>query len=83
MLVISSREFRQHQKEYFEKVDQGEQVIVQRGNNKAYVLTPVFSDDLLINTGMIEKLKQSLLEVQNGEVQKISYPNEIKDLLGL
>jgi antitoxin YefM len=83
MLVISSREFRQHQKEYFEKVDQGEQVIVQRGNNKAYVLTPVFSDDLLINTGMIEKLKQSLLEVQNGEVQKISNPNEIKDLLGL
>ncbi|MBP5983067.1 MAG: type II toxin-antitoxin system prevent-host-death family antitoxin [Fluviicola sp.] len=83
MLVISSREFRQHQKEYFEKVDQGEQVIVQRGNNKAYVLTPVFSDDLLINTGMIEKLKQSLLEVQNGEVQKISNSNEIKDLLGL
>ncbi len=83
MLVISSREFRQHQKEYFEKVDQGEQVIVQRGNNKAYVLTPVFSDDLLINTGMIEKLKQSLLEVQNGDVQKISNPNEIKDLLGL
>jgi antitoxin YefM len=83
MLVISSREFRQHQKEYFEKVDQGEQVIVQRGNNKAYVLTPVFSDDLLIKTGMIEKLKQSLLEVQNGDVQKISNPNEIKDLLGL
>lgn len=83
MLVISSREFRQHQKEYFEKVDQGEQVIVQRGNNKAYVLTPVFSDDLLINTGMIEKLKQSLLEVQKGEVQKISNSNEIKDLLGL
>lgn len=83
MLVISSREFRQHQKEYFEKVDQGEQVIVQRGNNKAYVLTPVISDDLLINTGIIEKLKQSLLEVQNGEVQKISNSNEIKDLLGL
>ena len=30
MLVISSREFRQNQKEYFERVDKGEHIIVQR-----------------------------------------------------
>ena len=31
MLVISSREFRENQKKYFDSVDSGEQVIVQRG----------------------------------------------------
>lgn len=83
MLVISSREFRQHQAEYFEKVDKGEQVIVQRGKNKAYVLTPVEANDLFFNTDMIKKLKQSLLEIKNGEVKDVSTSVEIKDLLGL
>ena len=83
MLVISSREFRQNQKEYFEKADQGEQIIVQRGNDKAYALTPVTSDDLYFNSNMLEKLKQSLKEIQKGEVKTISTSEEIKDLLGL
>ena len=31
MLIVSSREFRDNQKKYFDSVDNGEQVIVQRG----------------------------------------------------
>jgi len=34
MLVISSREFRQNQRLYFDKVDKGENIIVQRGASK-------------------------------------------------
>jgi prevent-host-death family protein len=83
MLVISSREFRQNQKEYFERVDRGEQIIVQRGKDKAYVLTPVTEDDLYFNAEMVEKIKKSIQEVQNGEVKRVSNPKEISDLLGL
>lgn len=83
MLVISSREFRQNQKEYFERADKGEQIIVQRGKDKAYALTPVTEGDLYFNADMIEKIKQSIQEVQNGEVKKISSSKEISDLLGL
>jgi prevent-host-death family protein len=83
MLVISSREFRQHQAEYFERVDKGEQIIVQRGKDKAYALTPIETDDLFFNVDMLEKLKQSLSEVKNGEEKTITTPKEIKDLLGL
>lgn len=83
MLVISSREFRQNQKLYFEKVDQGEQVIVQRGNDKAYALTPISEDDMYFNAEMIQKLKASIKEAKNGEVEKISSSKEIDDLLGL
>jgi len=83
MLVISSREFRQNQKQYFEKVDKGEQVIVQRGKDKSYALTPISDDDMYFNAEMLERIKASILEVEKGEVKKISTSKEISDLLGL
>lgn len=83
MLVISSREFRQNQKKYFEKADKGEHVIVQRGKDRAYALTPISEDDMYFTAEMVEKIKQSILEVQKGETRKISTPDEINELLGL
>lgn len=83
MLVISSREFRQNQKKYLEKVDKGEHIIVQRAKDKAYTLTPVSENDMYFNAEMVDKIKQSILEVRQGEVQKISTSKEISDLLGL
>jgi PHD/YefM family antitoxin component YafN of YafNO toxin-antitoxin module len=83
MLVISSREFRQNQRIYFEKVDNGEQVIVQRGKDKAYALTPVNEDDVYFNAEMVERIKQSIKQVEDGKVKRISTPEEVSDLLGL
>jgi antitoxin YefM len=83
MLVISSREFRQNQKKYFEKVDKGEHIIVQRAKDKAYALTPISEDDMYFNAEMVDKIKQSILEVEQGQVQKVSTSKEISDLLGL
>jgi antitoxin YefM len=83
MLVISSREFRQNQKKYFEKVDKGEHIIVQRAKDKAYALTPISEDDMYFNAEMVDKIKQSILEVKQGEVRKVSTSKEIGDLLGL
>jgi len=83
MLVISSREFRQNQKKYFERVDKGEHVIVQRAKDKAYALTPITEDDMYFNAEMVDKIKQSILEVKQGEVQKVSTSKDIRDLLGL
>jgi len=83
MLIISSREFRQNQRKYFEKADKGEQIIVQRGKDKAYALTPVSDDDVYFNAEMVEKIKQSIKQVEQGKVKKITSPQEITDLLGL
>lgn len=83
MLVISSREFRQNQRLYFEKVDQGEQIIVQRGKDKSYALTPVSEDDLYFNAEMVKRIKKSLKEAEKGNVKKISTSKELGDLLGL
>jgi len=83
MLVISSREFRQNQKMYFEKADQGEHVIVQRGKDKSYALTPVGEDDIYFNAKMVERLKESIQQIEKGESVKVSTAEEIDDLLGL
>ncbi len=82
MLIISSREFRQNQKEY-ERADKGEQIVVQRGKDKAYALTPVSENDLYFNAEMISKIKQSIKEVEKGETKKVSTPDEVSKLLGL
>lgn len=83
MIVISSREFRQNQRKYFDKVDKGEHVIVQRGKDKSYILTPVSENDLYFNAEMIEKIKQSILQAHDGEYIEISTNEEVKELLGL
>ena len=83
MLVISSREFRQNQKKYFERVDQGEQIIVQRGTDKSYALTPVREDDIYFNSEMIDRIKSSIKQVNQGDSKKITADSEIKELLGL
>ena len=83
MLVISSREFRQNQRKYFDKADQGEQIIVQRGKDKSYALTPIGQDDIYFDAKMIERIKNSMQQVGNGEYIEISSSEEIKHLLGL
>ena len=83
MLIISSREFRQNQRLYFDKVDQGEQIIVQRGSNKSYVLVPVSDDDLYFNAEMVERIKASLNQGEKGESKKITTLKELNELLGL
>ena len=83
MLVISSREFRQNQRFYFDKADQGEQIIVQRGRDKSYALTPIGKDDIYFNERMIERIKKSAKQARNGEYTEISSTEDIKELLGL
>ena len=83
MLVISSREFRQNQRLYFDKVDKGEQIIVQRGKDKSYILTPVSEDDLYFSAAMIKRIKKSIKQAEQGKVKTISSAKEIKGLLGI
>ena len=49
MLVISSREFRDNQKSYLDQVDEGLELLVQRGKNKSYRIVPVRESDTVIS----------------------------------
>ncbi len=83
MVIISSREFRQNQRLYFDKADKGEQIIVQRGKDKSYALTPIREDDIYFNQKMVERIKKSAKQARDGKYIEITSSEEIKDLLGL
>lgn len=73
MIIVSSGEFRQNQKEYFDKIDKGEEVIVQRGKNKSYKLVPVTADDTLMSKKeFYDKIHKVLKEMDEGNVTKLT-----------
>jgi antitoxin YefM len=85
MLVISSREFRDHQKKYFELVDNNEQIIVQRAKNKAYAVVPITETDRYFSNPAVQKhLKESMAQADRGEFPVIlKTAEDIDKFLGL
>ena len=73
MRIISSREFNDNQKLYFDFADQNEQIIVQRGKDKAYMLIPITeSDRLSTNPALINKIKDAERAIREGKTTKIN-----------
>ena len=73
MRIISSREFNDNQKLYFDLADQNEQIIVQRGKDKAYMLIPITeSDRLSTNPALINKIKDAESAIREGKTTKIN-----------
>ena len=73
MRIISSREFNDNQKLYFDLADQNEQIIVQRGKDKAYMLTPITeSDRLSISSALINKIREAEIAIREGKTTKIN-----------
>ncbi len=78
MMIISSREFRDQQKKYFDLVDQNEQVIVQRGKDKAYVIVPLNDvDRLSVNDKLIQTVQESEAEYSMHKTSQIKNPDNI------
>ena len=73
MRIISSREFNDNQKLYFDLAEQNEQIIVQRGKDKAYMLIPITeSDRLSTNPALINKIKDAERAIREGKTTKIN-----------
>jgi len=83
--MIISREFRKHQKKYFELVDQNEQVVVQRAKIKAYVLVPLRETDRFFSEpSVIAHLNESLTQAQNQQfVTTLENKEDIRKYLDL
>lgn len=81
MLIVSSREFREKQAEYMDRADNGEQIIVQRGKNKAYSITPISGDDVYFTPRMLERIKESIQQVSDGKGVSVTTQDELKKLL--
>ena len=78
MVIISSREFRDNQKKYFDLVDQNEHVIVQRSKRKSYILSQLTEiDRMSTNPELIAKIKKAEAEIAAGKVIQIKDPKNI------
>lgn len=82
MIMISSREFKNNQKKYFDLIDNGEQVIIQRGKVRFYKLIPITSGDAcMTEEEFYEKIDRSIQQVKEDKVLKVSTKEELKKLL--
>ncbi|MFV0345400.1 MAG: prevent-host-death protein [Bacteroidales bacterium] len=80
MIIISSREFREKQASYLDRVDEGEEVLVQRGKNKSYKISAVKKDDsLMTKEEFIAKIDRALQEAKEGKGVVLRTEKELKD----
>ncbi|MDD3945122.1 MAG: prevent-host-death protein [Bacteroidales bacterium] len=82
MLVISSKEFRDNQKSYLDKIDEGIEVVLQRGKDKAYRILPVKKDDTLMSKEeFFAKIDKSLTEAREGNLETFNTVESLKNFL--
>lgn len=82
MLIISSREFRANQKNYFDRIDSGEEIIIQRKGSKSYRITPVGEDDTLMSKSeFIRKINDSSQQISEGRSTILKSEEELARFL--
>jgi antitoxin (DNA-binding transcriptional repressor) of toxin-antitoxin stability system len=83
MLVISTREFRDRQRSYLDKVDTGTEILIQRRKNKSYKIVPVTKDDTLMSKEeYFAKLERGLLSIKEGKGKRMTI-EQVNELLGI
>jgi hypothetical protein len=67
ILEVTSRQFREKQKNFFDMADTGRQIIIRRGRKQAYFLSPVEEDDFVVTPKLLKKLEQARQEFKDGK----------------
>jgi len=81
IIQTTSRQFRDKQKDFFDLVDKGEKVLIRRGKKQAYLLTPVDDEDIYFTPAMLDKIDESIKQVQEGKVTKVATEEELNQFL--
>ena len=81
ILEVTSRDFRDKQRAYFELADKGQKVIIRRGKKRAYMLTPITPDDVLISPEMEIKIEQAMQDLKDGKTTVVKTKQELNDFL--
>jgi len=73
MLVVSTREFRQNQKNYLDQIDEGNQIVIQRGKNKCYKVSSMAEDDTLMSEeALIKKIDRAMQQYEDGKCKELT-----------
>ena len=79
IVETTSRQFREHQKDFFDMADNGQKIVIKRGSKQAYVLTPVSTDDLYFTSEMIARIKESQQEIRDGKSIVVKTKEELNN----
>jgi antitoxin (DNA-binding transcriptional repressor) of toxin-antitoxin stability system len=83
MLVISTREFRDRQRNYLDRVDAGTELLIQRRKNKSYRIVPVTEDDTLLSKEeYFARLERGFQSIKEGKGERMTI-EQVKKLLGI
>lgn len=83
MIVISTREFRDKQKSYLDKIDEGLEVLIQRGKNKTYKIVPITEDNTVISKEEFNLvLEEGFKDIDQGRTARYTL-DEIRKKMGL
>ncbi len=80
MIIISSREFRNNQATYLDKVDNGDEILVQRGRDKAYRITPITEFDTVIERNFILEPDNELQKAITFDELLVGVKEDLKEI---
>ena len=81
MVIVSSREFRAHQRKYFDLARTNDVVITSRSFG-SYRLVPVSEDDVLIDAATLDaKIRQGIADYEAGKVYRMDESESTEDFL--
>jgi hypothetical protein len=82
MLVVSTREFRQNQKNYLDQIDEGVQILLQRGKDKCYKISSIKKDDTLMSKEELHaKIDRALEQYERGEYYEFKTMEELNQFI--
>ncbi|MDR3287639.1 MAG: prevent-host-death protein [Prevotellaceae bacterium] len=84
IVEVTGREFRAKQKTFLDMSDKGTQIVIRRGKNKAYVITPMQADndyERYFTSEMLARIDESLQQAANGKVTKAMNKEELQTFL--
>ena len=81
MLVVSTRAFRDEQTNYLDKIDAGDETLIERGKKKSYKIVPVSDDTLMTKDEFFAKIDRSLKQAQEGKITTVNSIEELNTFL--
>jgi len=77
VVEVTSRQFRDNQRSFFDLADEGKQIVIKRRSKQAYTLTPVGENDWYFTPEMEARIEKSLQQIENGEYTVIKNKEEL------
>jgi len=78
IVEVTSRQFRDYQKSFFDLADNGKQIVIKRRNKQSYTLTPISVDDYYFTPEMEEKIEKAIQQIENGEYTAIRNKEDLR-----